>query len=116
MFIIPDEPVPLQSRDFVKGITAIVFALVVIYHINSLRDARDIFQIGITISNINYDDTFPTEFLFHLLDTVIHAISTGGAHRDELDMTTTQPVFLNEFVEAPCGEEPVRIICIIDTN
>lgn len=92
---------PFQSCDFIKGITAVIFALVVIYHIDSLRDTRNIFQIGITISNINNDDTFPTEFLFQLLDAVIHAVSTGGAHRDKLDIATTQPVFLNEFVEAP---------------
>jgi hypothetical protein len=58
MFIIPDEPVPLQSCDFVKGITAVIFALVVIYHIDFLRDARNIFQIGITIRNINDDPAF----------------------------------------------------------
>jgi hypothetical protein len=89
MFIVPDEPVPFQSCDFVEGITAVIFALVVIYHIDSLRETRDIFQIGIAISNINNDYTFPTEFIFQLLDAVIHAVSTGGAHWDELDVATT---------------------------
>jgi len=101
MFIIPDEPVPLQTGDSVKGITAVIFALVVIYHIDPLRDARNIFQIGITISNINNDNAFPAEFIFQLLDAVIHAVSTGGAHRDELNVATTQPVFFDKFIEAP---------------
>jgi hypothetical protein len=107
MFIIPDEPVPFQSSNSVKGITAIVFALVVIYHIDSLRDTRNIFQIGITIRNINNNDTFPTEFLFQLLNAVIHTVSTGGAHWNELDIATTQSMFLNKFVEAPRGKKPV---------
>jgi hypothetical protein len=89
MFIVPDEPVPLQSGDFVKGITTIIFALVVIYHIDFLSETSNIFQIGITISNINNNNTFPANLLFQLLDAVIHAISTGGAHWDELDMTAT---------------------------
>jgi len=89
MFIVPNEPVPLQSGDFIKRITAIIFALVVIYHIDFLRETRNIFQIGITISNINNNNTFPTEFLFQLLDTVIYAVPTGGAHWDELDITAT---------------------------